>query len=195
MIRKLLRRKSIEVWVVKQIDEDVLHLCGIGTPQTEQKRKAVIEALERGDYRGGVRIGKTGVVLNSRLFAALIPLEALTLEHERLALWQDRTWQISRVPQRCWHHEGRLIAHLDPLGNHSGLVSSEDVSTIRDSIDPATNTPATVEFRPGDALEDPTADIHEAIHQARARRHTKDKGWRDDGTWGTSPKPPEGSDP
>lgn len=96
--------------------------------------------------------------------------EGLTLEHERLA-------------------------HLDPLGNHSGLVSSEDVSTIRDSIDPATIKPATVEFRPGDALEDPTADIHEAIHQARARRHMKDKGWRDDGTWGTTPKSSEGSDP
>ncbi|MFY0992627.1 hypothetical protein, partial [Halomonas sp. C05BenzN] len=189
MIRKLLG-KAIEVWVIKQIDDGVLHLCGVGTPQTTQKRKAVSEALERGNYRGGVRIGQTGVVLNSRLFEALVPVDALRLEHEHLALWRGLTWQVSRVPQHCWHHEGRLVAHPDPFGNLSGLVSSEDVATIRDSIDDDAIKPASVEFRPGDALEDPYADIHEAVHQARARRYAKDKGWREDGSWGHLPKPP-----
>lgn len=187
-----LRRPPIEVWVAKQIDDDILHLCGIGTPWTEQRRGVVIKALRQGSYHGGVCIGQTGVVLNSRLFEALIPHDALQLEQASCARWQGRSWQISHVPQRCWLHEGRLVAHLGTVNDRAGLVSSEDVSTIRDSVTPGVTPGDPVVFLAGAARGDPLPPIHEV--RAR-RRHTQDAGWREDGSWGRIPRSPEGSDP
>ncbi|MDN3555124.1 hypothetical protein [Halomonas maura] len=152
-----LGRAPIRVWVIKQIDDDILHLCGIGTPHGEQRRRAVIEALARGVYRSGIRIGQTGPVLNSRLFQALVPLEALRLEQGSAALWQGRRWRVSRVPARCWTYEGRLVAHPALLDSRAGWISSEDVSTLRDSITPCYTPPGMVEFKCGAARGDPLA--------------------------------------
>ncbi|MDI5932968.1 hypothetical protein [Halomonas kalidii] len=179
-LRHLLWRAPIEVWVIKQIDDDILHLCGIGTPWTEQSRRTVIEALKQGDYRGGVCIGQTGVILNSRLFAALIPLDALCIEPSTRVRWQGRVWQVSHVPQRCWPHEGRLIAHLGPIGGRAGLISCEDVSTLLEGVALDALPAGTVVFEAGAAPGDPLPSMDDV----RSRRSGAGAGWREDGAWG-----------
>ncbi|MDN3520886.1 hypothetical protein [Halomonas ramblicola] len=160
----------IEVWVIKQIDTEVLHLCGIGTLHTEQRPWRALTDLKRGRYCGGVRLGQTGIVLNSRLFAALIPLDSLHLEGPAKARWQGRDWQVSRVPQRSWQYEGRLVAHPEPGGGQARLVSGEDVAGIRDNIDPDACPPGTATFQPGTHWGDPAI----SAWKARVRRHSKD---------------------
>ncbi|MFY0988992.1 hypothetical protein [Halomonas sp. C05BenzN] len=180
-LRQRLWGAPIEVWVVKQIDDDILHLCGIGTLQSEQGRRRVIKALKQGDYHGGVRLGRTGVVLNSRLFTALPPLEALQLEHASRACWQGRTWRVSHVPQRCWQHEGRLVAHLGPVSDQAGLISSEDVSIIREHVDPDVVPAGIVAFQAGAARGDPLPGM--------GGRNIQEAGSRGRLTW-----PPGGPD-
>lgn len=130
MLKQLLGKSPVQVWVIKQIDDDLLHLCGQGTTQANEKRKTVLAELENGSYSGPVRMSGGGVVLVGSLFKALVPVEALQLLPDGQAHWQGRDWLISQVPQRCWAYKGRLIAQASPLGG-SGLVSSEDVSGIR----------------------------------------------------------------
>lgn len=156
MLKKLLGKSPIKVWVIKQVDDDLLHLCGQGSLEDHHKRKAVLAALARGKYRGAVRLAGTGLVLNARLFTALIPLDELTLTDDGQARWQGRRWRVSQVPQRCWGYEGPLIAEAAGHAGGSGLVSSEDVSGIRSRVDPDTPTPpGSVTFRADNELETP----------------------------------------
>ncbi|MDR5867466.1 hypothetical protein [Halomonas koreensis] len=164
MFKRLFGKTPVRCWIVKQIDDRVLHLCGRGQLETQMKSREAARALADGDYRGGVRFDGTGIVLNSRLFAALVPLESLTLDEDGTALWQGRRWAVSRVPQRCWSWEGRLVAEPVAEGPPR-LASSEDVSGIREHVDASRPTPGPVEFRAGDALEDPRYDM-------RRRRRT-----------------------
>ncbi|MFG6160069.1 hypothetical protein ACGTNG_14800 [Halomonas sp. 1390] len=156
MFKKLLGKTPVKVWVIKQIDRDVLHLCGQAELDHDAKRKQVLAELARGEYRGPVRMAGGGLVFNARLFAALIPLDELTLTDDGQAHWQDRRWRVSQVPQRCWSFDGPLIVEAASHAGGSGLVSSEDVSGIRSRIDPDTPTPpGTVTFRADNELETP----------------------------------------
>lgn len=137
MLKRLLGRTPIDVWVIKQVDADLLHLCGRATLAAKPNRKAVHAALERGEFSGAVTMATGGMVLNSRLFRALIPAEALQLLPDGQACWQGRDWLLSQVPQRCWTFEGRLVARPDPTGSGS-LVSVEDVTGIRRQVDRST---------------------------------------------------------
>ncbi|PMR70676.1 hypothetical protein [Halomonas heilongjiangensis] len=190
-LRHLRWRAPIEVWVIKQIDDDILHLCGIGTLHSEQRHRDVIEALKRGSYHGGVRLGQTGIVLNSRLFTALIPLDALCIEPSTRARWQGRSWQLSHVPQRCWQHEGRLVAHLGPVGDRAGLISCEDVSTLLEGVAPDAVATGIVVFESGAAPGDPLPSMDEF----RARRARGDAGRSEELAMGRRWKPPKGGDP
>ncbi|MBB3189011.1 hypothetical protein [Halomonas cerina] len=153
MLGRLFAKPPVGVWVIKQVDSDLLHLCGQGTLASRQRRRGLKKALAHRQYRGGVRMGHSGIVLNARLFAALVPLDDLELLPDGGARWQGRTWRVAEVPQRCWAFEGRLVAQPG-LGGR--LMSVEDVSAIarrvnRSSLSP----PGRVEFRPANALEDP----------------------------------------
>ncbi|WP_416140674.1 hypothetical protein ACM26W_09985 [Halomonas sp. HK25] len=142
----------IPVWVIKQVDTDLLHLCGIGTLYHPRQRPWVaLSDLRHHRYQGGVRLGKTGIVLNSRLFAALVPLEALTLQGPTLARWEGRDWRVSQVPRRSWEYEGRLVVDREADGEGEGerLISGEDVSRIRDNIDPQAAEPGIAVFQQG----------------------------------------------
>ncbi|MGB8712550.1 MAG: hypothetical protein WCD50_05425, partial [Onishia taeanensis] len=79
MIRNLFKKSPLKAWVIKQIDADMLHLCGQGVLESNDKPRHVKKALEAGSYQGGVRMGDTGIVLNTRLLAALVPLDRLKL--------------------------------------------------------------------------------------------------------------------
>jgi hypothetical protein len=140
----------IRVWVVKQVDTDILHLCGTGTLYHPRQRPwAVLRALRQGDYQGGVRLGTTGIVLNSRLFAALPPRDDLQVEGRSRAYWQGREWQVAQVPQRSWQYEGQLVAQRVLIQGEERLISSEDVSGIRANVDPDAPLPGTVVFQAG----------------------------------------------
>ncbi|SFT64311.1 hypothetical protein [Halomonas saccharevitans] len=155
-LKRLFHRPPVKVWVIKQIDRDLLHLCGQAELDPKAKRKQVLAELARGEYRGAVRMAGGGLVFNARLFAALIPLDELTLTDDGQARWRERLWRVSQVPQRCWSFEGSLIAEPASHVGGSGLVSSEDVSGIRSRIDPDTPTlPGEVTFRAEDELEAP----------------------------------------
>lgn len=171
MFKKLFGKPPVRVWVIKQIDPDLLHLCGQAELPPEAKRKQVLDELARGAYRGAVHMAGGGLVYNARLFAALVPLEALTLDDAGEAHWRERRWRVSQVPQRCWGYEGPLVA--EPAGHvgGAGLISSEDVSGIRSRIDPDTPTlPGTVTFRADNELEAPDPTDPRGAYRSAVRR-------------------------
>ncbi|NAW33276.1 hypothetical protein [Halomonas alimentaria] len=143
------------------------------------------KALEAGRYEGGVRMGDTGIVLNTRRLTAVVPLHHLRLvEDGRVAEWQGRSWTVAQVPQRCWDYDGRLVAQNNPTSGSPALISTEDVSRIRQHINRDGAPPAEVVFRPVNALEDPLQDTRAAIEDVQERRKRSRKGWWEDGTWG-----------
>ena len=154
MLKRLFGKSPVEVWVIKQVDPDLIHLCGQGILESRDKRSAVLDALARGAFQGGVRMAGSGLVLNARLFTALVPLDDLTLTDDGQAHWQGRRWRVSQVPQRCWSFEGSLVVkEVSPVGG-SGLISAEDVSGIRHRVDRDTPAaPGPVTFRPDNELE------------------------------------------
>ncbi|MDX1465777.1 MAG: hypothetical protein R3215_08765 [Halomonas sp.] len=174
MFKKLLGKTPVKVWAIKQIDQDVLHLCGQAELDRDTRRKQVLAALARGEYRGPVRMAGGGLVFNARLFTALVPLDELTLTDDGQARWQGRRWRVSQVPQRCWGYEGSLIVEAAGHAGGSGLVSSEDVSGIRSRVDPDTPTPpGTVTFRADNELETPDPFDRRRVSRSpvRSRRH------------------------
>ncbi|MGM0988776.1 MAG: hypothetical protein ACQEXI_17605 [Pseudomonadota bacterium] len=187
MMRNLFKKTPIKAWVIKQVDDDgTLHLCGQGVLESTDKPKRVKEALEAGHYQGGVRMGNTGIVLNTRRLAAVVPLEHLRLvEDGQVAEWQGRRWAIAQVPQRCWNYDGHLVTERNTMSISPALISTEDVSTIRQHINRDNAPPGEVQFRPANALEDPLYDVEAAIKDVQERRKTfTRKGWRENGTWG-----------
>ncbi|WP_111412036.1 hypothetical protein [Billgrantia lactosivorans] len=154
MLKWLTGKQPIPVWVIKQIDDTLLHLCGQGSIEPHTRRSSVIERLHAGDYEGAVSMNTGGLVLNARLFAALVPLEALQLDAQGHAHWNGRSWYVAQVPQRCWTYEGRLVAQRQLLGNQEQLISVEDVSDIRRQVQGATD-PARVNFDPRGVNEHP----------------------------------------
>lgn len=180
MLKKLFGRSPIEVWVIKQIDDDLLHLCGRGTLESRDKRKVVLAALAQGQFRGAVRLAGGGLVLNARLFAALVPLGHLTLTADGQAHWQGRLWRVARVPQRCWGFAGRLVVQREANVGVPGLVSAEDVSGIRGRVDHDTpRSPGAVTFCADNELENPPL-IAEPSGERRPVRPATRHEWRDD---------------
>ncbi|MGM0703728.1 MAG: hypothetical protein ACQEUG_15180 [Pseudomonadota bacterium] len=131
MLKWLTGKKSVSVWVIKQIDDGLLHLCGQGHIEAREKRREVLTQLAAGRFEGAVSMASNGLVLNARQFAALIPLEELTVDSDGKAHWQGRIWDLAQVPQRCWTFEGRLTVQRQVQGGQAVLLSSEDVSDIR----------------------------------------------------------------
>ncbi|GKW49757.1 hypothetical protein [Halomonas sp. NCCP-2165] len=123
--------KPPECWVIKQVDDDLLHLCGRGLATARERPKRLLAKLHAGNYQGPVSFDNSGLVLNSRLFAALVPLDALHIDDQDRARWRDRLWRVSWVPRRCWTYEGRLTTQASAAGGRIGLISVEDVASIR----------------------------------------------------------------
>ncbi|WP_404299048.1 hypothetical protein [Halomonas sp.] len=177
--------KPIKVWVIKQIDDTTLHLCGQGTLESDHKRRKMLEALHAGRFEGGVRMGDSGIVVNTKRLAAVVPLEALRLlDDGNTAEWQGRRWAVSHVPQRGWAFDGPLVAEPNPAGGHPAWVSREDVAHIRRNVRHDVTHPGEVTFRPDNALEDPEKDMQASIEKAQRWRNETRKGWRKDGSWG-----------
>lgn len=127
----LKRNRPPSIWVVKQIDDALLHLCGKGTAEGEGSAATKLERIRAGRFSGAVRMQENDAVLNAGQFAALIPESDLTLIDDSEAQWQGRHWRIAWVPQRCWLHAGRLVTQLSDFHGQTRLVSVEDVSAIR----------------------------------------------------------------
>ncbi|MCK2183304.1 hypothetical protein [Halomonas getboli] len=173
MWKRLFGKPPIRVWVIKQVDADLLHLCGEGriSPDGKRARDEVITALRRGEYRGAVEMIDNGLVLNARLFAALLPDDAFHLDADGLAHWQDQTWRVAKVPQRCWTYEGLLVARAMAHGDFD-LVSSEDVSGIRRrAASEGLAASNSLQFGAADELEGEA----EFAERWRRRRQTEDQ--------------------
>lgn len=182
MLKWLTGKQPIPVWVIKQIDDSLLHLCGQGSIEPRAKRSTVIEELHAGRYEGAVHMSNGGLVLNARLFAALVPLEALQLDAQGQAHWRGRDWYVAQVPQRCWTYEGKLTAQPQMLGNQQQIVSVEDVSDIRRQARESTD-PGRVNFDPRGVNEHPLLsrrgqDDSSATHDT-SRRSDKWRGHDD----------------
>ncbi|MCE8015303.1 hypothetical protein HOP62_04340 [Halomonas sp. MCCC 1A17488] len=174
MLKWLTGKQPIPVWVIKQIDDSLLHLCGQGSVEPRAKRSSVVECLHAGRYEGAVTMACGGLVLNARLFAALVPLESLQLDEQGHAHWNGRSWYVAQVPQRCWTFEGRLVSQRQVLGNQEQLISVEDVSDIRRQLQGA-SAPGRVNYDPRGVNE----------HPLIARRDVDDAAVRNDTSRGT----------
>lgn len=137
MLKWLKPAKPPRIWVIKQIDHDVLHLCGQGIAEGRQRHKEKLAALAEGSYQGPVRLANSGLVLNSALFAALVPLDALRVDEDERAHWQGAVYRIAWVPQRCWVYIGRLVVQEVLVNGQPCLTSTEDVSDIRAKASPS----------------------------------------------------------
>src|SRR5690554_7991873 len=186
MLGKLFGKQPIRAWAIKQIDDATLHLCGEGRLESDQKSKVMLKALQAGQFHGGVRMGDTGIVINTRRLAAVVPLEALQLlDDGNTAEWNGRHWAVSHVPQRAWLFDGRLVAEPNPAGGPPALISQEDVAHIRQNVRHDAKPSREVRFRPVNETEDPEKDLRASIEEAQRRRQQAGKGWRKDGTWGS----------
>ncbi|GHE19722.1 hypothetical protein GCM10017767_02430 [Halomonas urumqiensis] len=179
MLGALFGKKPIQCWVIKQVDDGLLHLCEKGTLDTRQKHRQALQDMRTGHYQGGVRMGNTGIVLNSNLFATLIPLEELNLGDDYRAQWQGAQWEVSKVPQRCWTWTGRLTTQPNTLGALPRLVSTEDIGSLSKRVDTSATPHGKVVFRAHGDLEPPTRDVDDAMERARRQRRLKDDGWKD----------------
>lgn len=124
-------RKPPTAWAIKQLDDQLLHLCGRGEvtgPGSARKRRV---ALAEGRYQGPIQLEHSSTELSAELFAALVPIDDLEWLDESRVRWQQRLWWVAWVPQRCWAYRGPLTLEASP-GSDGGFVSTEDVSAIRD---------------------------------------------------------------
>ncbi|EWH02439.1 hypothetical protein [Halomonas sp. BC04] len=182
MLKWLTGKQPIPVWVIKQIDDGLLHLCGQGTIEPQKKRKVVLAELQEGRYQGAVNMTSSGLVLNARLFAALVPLESMELDAQAQAHWQGRTWHVSQVPQRCWTFDGALVPQRQRQGDQELLISTEDISGIRRQVK-ANLDPGVVKFSSPGASEDPLIAPRDGEHTKSSnspRQPPKGRGWRGD---------------
>ncbi|MGE4534340.1 hypothetical protein [Halomonas sp.] len=188
MLKWLFAKKPpVRCWAIKQVDPGMLHLCELGTLQTDLKPEQALHQVRTGQYQGPVQMGDTGIVLHSQLFAVLIPEQELSLDDQYTAHWQGVTWEVAKVPQRCWTWEGKLEAVRNPNGPVPRWLSVEDVSELRQKAS-AQHTPSVeAAFRAEDDLESPDKDVKEAIRQVqdarKGKRPPQTGGWdwhRDD---------------
>ena len=170
MLRRVFGKKTVRCWVIKQLDTQMLHLCLLGRPDSRLKPEPLKEALRQQRFSGGISMGESGLLLNARLFDALVPEEDLELAHDGLAHWRGRFWMVSQVPQKCWTWEGRLVAERNHLNDQPLLVSREDVSAISRRAERAPGLTDKAVFRSQDALEDPDKDIRYAIERGLKSR-------------------------
>ncbi|MBD3897936.1 hypothetical protein IEI94_18930 [Halomonas sp. ML-15] len=102
----------------------------------------------------------SGIVIDTTLIAAAVPIESLTLLHDdNVAMWQERIWNVSWVPQRSWHYDGRLVAEPNTMGTSQSLTSSEDISTISRNVRMDAIATKEVRFRAENELEDTEKDL------------------------------------
>ncbi|SDK76871.1 hypothetical protein SAMN05192555_101151 [Franzmannia pantelleriensis] len=146
MLDWLKRTKLPDVWAIKQIDDDLLHVCGRGELEPRERPAKALQALQENRFEGAIRMHDSALVLNARLFAALAPVDDLILRGQDRAKWCDRQYRLSWVPQRCWVYEGRLTSTLTHVNGVPQHVSVEDVSAIRDKAASAESDEASVHF-------------------------------------------------
>jgi hypothetical protein len=131
----LTRKKVLSLWIVKQVDEGLLHVCGKGSVAAKGNANKTLQQLRNGEFRGPVRMGGNDAVLNSAQFAVLIPEEDFQLDSDNHATWRDCHWKIAWVPQRCWLHEGRLVSQPIDYQGQPRRISVEDTSGIRAKVE------------------------------------------------------------
>ncbi|WP_136254344.1 hypothetical protein [Onishia niordana] len=137
-----MERRSPSVWAIKQIDANVIHLCGRGEaagPDSARKRR---KELAENRYQGTIRLEYSGMDLHASLFEALVLIDDLVWLDECYVRWQDRRWCVAWVPERCWTYQGPLILEAS-MGPGKHFTSTEDVSAIREKASaPASPVPS-----------------------------------------------------
>lgn len=181
MLKWLKPTKPPRVWVVKQIDPGILHICGQGIAEGKERPKEKMTALAQGRYQGAVRLANSGIVLNSALFAALVPLDDLHISDDDHALWKGQILRIAWVPQRCWAYTGRLAVQNVLINGHPSLTSIEDTSSIRAKASPNAQAKRdTSLFVPLDALGNVPNKKDDKAPSSSSRFHSgQGREWRD----------------
>lgn len=131
LIDRLAPSRGIAIWVIKQLDETTLHLCGAGMAEGPLPRAKRRRTLAEGRFVGPVRIGNHHEVLHSDLFARLPLRERLHLIDDHQADYEGRRFRVSWVPQRCWRFDGDLISHPQHNDGQLRFISHEDMAAIR----------------------------------------------------------------
>lgn len=129
----------------------------------------LIEELRNGTFEGGLKMEKGGVLLNARLFEALIPRDDLVLIGDSLAYWNERHWKVAHVPQHCWTWEGQFVVEEQSSTHSPCFVSREDTSFIMAKKNPSYQ-PSKALYLTQDSLEHPCEDLHEEIRKGQQSR-------------------------
>lgn len=169
----LKRRKHPTVWVIKQLDESLMHLCGQATAEGRGSATGKLALLRAGNFSGAVCMKENSAILNAAQFAALAPEADLRLIDDNEADWQGQRWQVAWVPQRCWLHDGPLATQRVDLQGKPHLVSVEDVSGIRAKAETPRQRNPFISLEP---LEQPQSENDDSPVQ---RRHRRDNDGRD----------------
>ena len=142
----LFKQRHVEVLVIKQIDGELVHVCGAGIVEGNGSVSHKRRELQRDNHAFPVRMHDGNQVLQPDDFNRLVLLEELTLHplgcqpKEAISLEvAGHRYRVAHTPMRCWHFRGHLVLERTPQGM---LLSTEDMTLIRAkaSRQPVSNT-------------------------------------------------------
>ncbi|MEL0616318.1 hypothetical protein V6243_05690 [Cobetia marina] len=132
---QLFKQRHVEVLVIKQIDGELLHVCGVGVLEGSGSVNHKRRELSRDNHAFPVRMHEGNQVLQPQDFNRLVLLEEVQLHprgcrpREAVSLEvEGHRYRVAHTPMRCWHFKGLLKIERTQQGL---LLSTEDMSLIR----------------------------------------------------------------
>ncbi|WP_158773098.1 hypothetical protein [Cobetia sp. L2A1] len=131
----LFKQRHVEVLVIKQIDGELVHVCGAGVLEGAGSVSHMRRELVRDNHAFAVRMHDGNQILQPHDFNRLVLLEDITLSpagcrpREAVSLEVNgHRYRVAHTPMRCWHFKGHLVLERTPQGM---LLSTEDMTMIR----------------------------------------------------------------
>lgn len=131
----LFRQRHVEVLVIKQIDGELVHVCGVGILEGNGSVSHKRRELQRDNHAFPVRMHDGNQILQPDDFNRLVLLDDVTLHplgclpREAISLEvAGHRYRVAHTPTRCWRFHGHLVLERTPQGM---LLSTEDMTLIR----------------------------------------------------------------
>ncbi|WP_088742520.1 hypothetical protein [Cobetia sp. QF-1] len=131
----LFKQRHVEVLVIKQIDGELVHVCGAGVLEGAGSVSHKRRELMHDNHAFPVRMHDGNQVLEPNDFNRLVLLEDVTLHPAGCRLKEaislevsGHRYRVAHTPMRCWRFTGHLILERTPQGM---LLSTEDMTMIR----------------------------------------------------------------